>query len=65
MSATSLGALGIGLDALTGRIAAGLSADLLFVEGDPLNDLGSLLNPVAVLTAGRAISGLPNTELVL
>ena len=65
MSATSVGALGIGLDLLTGRIAADLSADLLFVEGDPLNDLGSLLNPIAVLTAGRAVSGLPNTELVL
>jgi imidazolonepropionase-like amidohydrolase len=65
MSATSVGALGIGLDTLTGRIAAGLSADLLFVEGDPLNDLGALLNPIAVLTAGRAVSGLPNTELVL
>jgi len=64
MSATSIGALGIGLDALTGRIAAGLAADLLFVEGDPLNDLEVLLKPVAVLTAGRAVSGLPHTELV-
>ena len=64
MSATSVGALGIGLDALTGRIANGLSADLLFVEGDPLNDLEALLNPVAVVTAGRAVSGLPHSELV-
>ncbi|TDJ38721.1 MAG: amidohydrolase family protein [Gammaproteobacteria bacterium] len=64
MSATSIGALGIGLDTLTGRIAAGLAADLLFVEGDPLNDLEVLLKPVAVLTAGRAVSGLPHTELV-
>ena len=58
------GARGIGLDALTGRIAAGLTADLLFVEGDPLNDLEVLLKPVAVMTAGRAVGGLPHTELL-
>ena len=64
MAATSVGALGIGLDGVTGRIASGLAADLLLVEGDPLDDLAVLTAPVAVLAAGRPVDGLPGSALV-
>lgn len=64
MSATSVSALALGLEEVTGRLIPGLSADLLFVEGDPLNDLEVLTRPVAVLACGQAVDGLPGTELV-
>jgi hypothetical protein len=41
-SATSDCAQAIGLGHLTGRLAAGYSADVLFVDGDPLADLDRL-----------------------
>jgi hypothetical protein len=37
----------------TGRLAAGMRADLLLVDGDPLTDLAALTRPVAVWAAGR------------
>ncbi|MEU9396427.1 amidohydrolase family protein [Streptomyces sp. NPDC048324] len=45
------GALGLG--ETTGRIAPGLRADLLVVDGDPLEDLGALKAVQAVVAAGR------------
>lgn len=64
ISATSACALGIGLGELTGRIAPGFSADLVFLEGDPLHDLAALRQPVAVVAAGRGVANLPHTDLV-
>lgn len=55
-SATSDCAAAIGLGAVTGRIAAGLAADLLFVEGDPLADLAVLESPALVVAGGREYS---------
>lgn len=43
----------LGLGAVTGRIAAGLAADLLLVRGDPSSDLGALTEVELVLAAGR------------
>lgn len=45
----------IGLGNVTGIIRAGWSADLLFVEGDPLNDLTALTRPARVVARGRVI----------
>ncbi len=47
-------------DPYLGRIAVGASADLVFVEGDPLADHRAALNVVAVVRNGRfySISGL-------
>ncbi|MEQ8858271.1 MAG: amidohydrolase family protein [Pseudomonadales bacterium] len=53
-TATSAAAVALGLDGLTGRLAAGLAADVLLVDGDPLEDLTALTRPVGVWTAGRA-----------
>jgi imidazolonepropionase-like amidohydrolase len=52
-SATSDSARGLGLEAVCGRIEAGLSADLLVLAGDPLEDLERLEEPLLVIAAGR------------
>ena len=44
-AATSESARALGLEAETGRIAPGLSADFLVLEGDPLEDLSVLEDP--------------------
>jgi imidazolonepropionase-like amidohydrolase len=54
-SATSLAALACGLDARTGRLAAGLDADLLMVDTDPLTDVSSLQRPLVVVSRGRQV----------
>lgn len=50
--ATVEAAHALGVGGHTGRIAAGYSADLLIVDGDPLTDLGSLKDVAAVISAG-------------
>jgi imidazolonepropionase-like amidohydrolase len=55
VSATSAAASGLGLDRVTGRLAPGLEADLLVVDGDPVEDLQNLTRPVGIWARGRAI----------
>jgi imidazolonepropionase-like amidohydrolase len=43
----------LGLEAETGRIEAGLSADLVLVAADPLEDLGILGDPEVVVFRGE------------
>lgn len=52
-SATSECAEAIGLGAVTGRIKTGFSADIVFVDGDPLADLSVLKAPALVVARGR------------
>jgi imidazolonepropionase-like amidohydrolase len=52
--ATEDSAAGLGLAGVTGRLEAGLAADVLVVEGDPLASLAALRNPLLVLARGRA-----------
>lgn len=51
-AATSDCAAAIGLGSVTGRIAPGLSADLLLLEQNPLQDLAALATPAAVYARG-------------
>lgn len=51
--ATGEAARALGLDGQTGRIAEGYSADLLVIDGDPLEDLGALCNVTAVFAGGK------------
>ena len=51
-TATSAAAAVLGLASVTGRLASGLSADLLIVEGDLVVDPSALSRPVAVLVRG-------------
>ncbi len=50
--ATCDSAAGLGLADVTGRLEAGLAADVLVVEGDPLASLAALRNPLLVLAQG-------------
>jgi len=52
-SATSEAATALGLDDETGRIEAGLSADLVLLASDPLEDLGVLRDPEVVVFRGE------------
>jgi imidazolonepropionase-like amidohydrolase len=53
--ATSRAAATCGLRDRTGRLARGLAADLLAVDGDPAADVGCLRRPVLVVSRGRQV----------
>ena len=62
-SATSVAAAALGIGDRAGRIAAGYSADLALVDGDPLHDLKILLDAsrfLTVMVAGRSMKGPVN-----
>jgi imidazolonepropionase-like amidohydrolase len=54
-AATSAAAAALGIEHVTGRLAPGLAADVLLVDGDPLADLGALTRPVGIWAAGRPV----------
>lgn len=54
-SATSGAAELLGIAARTGRIAAGLEADLIVLERNPLEDPGALQDVLIVITDGRVV----------
>ena len=54
-AATSRAALVIGLDK-AGRIGTGCWADLVFVDADPLRDLGALASPKGVYVRGAVVA---------
>jgi imidazolonepropionase-like amidohydrolase len=54
-TATSVGADACGLGSETGRLRAGLAADLLVVDGDVRDDVRALSRPVAVLVRGTPV----------
>jgi imidazolonepropionase-like amidohydrolase len=55
-------ACALGLEHETGRLEAGLAADVLIVAGDPREDPKVLLRPLAVFARGREITPLPIQE---
>lgn len=60
VGATSRAADACGLATRTGRLRAGLAADLLVVDGNPLTDITALRRPVTVVARGRQV--LPAAE---
>lgn len=56
-AATRVGAELLSVDRDLGTVEKGKLADLLVVEGNPLQDLGCLRRPWAVLKEGTAVSG--------
>jgi imidazolonepropionase-like amidohydrolase len=54
-SATGLAAQACGLAQQTGRLRAGLNADLLVVDGDPSTDITAIGNVRAVISRGRPV----------
>jgi imidazolonepropionase-like amidohydrolase len=55
---TGIAARVCGLGGRTGRLAAGLDADLLAVDGDPLADITALRHVRLVVTRGREVVGI-------
>jgi imidazolonepropionase-like amidohydrolase len=53
VSGTSLAAESIGLSTRIGAVAAGMEADLIAVEGDPLKDITALRRVVFVMRSGK------------
>jgi cytosine/adenosine deaminase-related metal-dependent hydrolase len=51
--ATRNAAAALGLDKVTGYLASGYNADLLVVDGSPLEDLQALRRVQLVMAAGR------------
>lgn len=58
-AATSLAAEALGLRDRIGAIAPGLEADLIAVEGDPLQDITALRRVVLVMKGGAVQKGVP------
>ena len=56
-AATRTGAELLGVDRDLGTVEKGKLADLLIVDGNPLQDLGCLRHPWAVLKAGTGVAG--------
>lgn len=54
-AATSECARALGLEGVTGELRAGLAADVLVVDGNPLEDLSALLRPILVVARGRIV----------
>ncbi len=58
-TATSSSAVACGVDRSTGRLARGLAADLLAVDGDLRSDLEALRRPTAVVVRGVDVTEAP------
>ncbi len=54
-TATSGAAEALGIASISGRLRAGLAADILVLDGDPLTDLAALTRPVGVWARGLPV----------
>ena len=55
VAATSLAARAIGMEETVGTLKPGLAADLIYLDGDPLSDLGALARVDAVVLGGELV----------
>lgn len=53
--ATSISAAGLGIGHETGSLTAGRAADILVVDGNPLEDINALTRPVGVWARGEPV----------
>jgi imidazolonepropionase-like amidohydrolase len=60
VSATSLAAESLGLEGRIGRIAPGYEADLIAVEGNPLEDITALRRVRFVMMGGKVVKYVPS-----
>ena len=58
VSATSLAAASLGLQASIGTVASGMEADLIALDGDPSRDITALRRAVFVMKGGRVVKNL-------
>jgi imidazolonepropionase-like amidohydrolase len=64
-AATWLAAAEVGLPGVIGTLAAGAFADVLLLDGDPLQDLSALERVAVVIQSGRPVSNGKRTTNVL
>ena len=62
VAATSLNAASLGLSDRIGSLAAGMDADLIAVDGDPLTDITALQRVVFVMRAGKVYKNIAPTR---
>jgi imidazolonepropionase-like amidohydrolase/inorganic pyrophosphatase len=62
ISANSLGAQALGMADRIGSIVAGLEADIIAVDGDPVADITAVRRVVFVMKAGVVYKNLPRTH---
>ena len=55
-AATSDAARALGIEQTTGRLEAGLAADILLTDGDPTTDLAALQTPRLVIARGQVVT---------
>ena len=53
VAATSLNAAALGMQNQIGSLAAGMEADLIAVDGDPLTDITALRRVMVVMKGGK------------
>lgn len=63
-AATSESAMCLGLADSIGRIAPGMTADLLILDGDPRLDLNRLESPRMVILGGRQVRRVPLASII-
>jgi imidazolonepropionase-like amidohydrolase len=63
ISITSMAARSMNLDREIGTVAAGMEADLIGVQGDPLKDITALRRVVFVMKGGKVYKNLPVAAL--
>jgi len=62
LSATSLAAKALNMDTIVGTVEVGKEADLIAVQGDPLEDIRVLKTPRLVIKAGNTVPPSGRTE---
>jgi imidazolonepropionase-like amidohydrolase len=65
ISANSLGAEAMGLSGQIGSIAPGMQADIIALDGDPLQDITAVRRVVFVMKAGVVYKNSPRTAIPL
>jgi imidazolonepropionase-like amidohydrolase len=61
VSATSLAAASLGLESSVGAVAPGMEADLIAVDGDPIQDITALRRVAFVMRGGKVYKAPPAT----